>query len=150
MIYSEIKGDLFDVGPEYYLVHCISADFKMGAGIAKTFADLGCRKELFQLYPDYNWNDDRHALWTHLPYPNYKGAIHLVTKERYFHKPNYLSLTTALKDMNRTWLCMDPDVKLAMPKIGCGLDKLEWDKVKGIIFDVFENTDVEILVCSLN
>jgi hypothetical protein len=85
-----------------------------------------------------------------LPYPNYKGAIHLVTKERYFHKPTYLSLTTALEDMNRTWLRMHNDIKLAMPKIGCGLDKLEWDKVKEIILSVFGKTDFEILVCSLD
>jgi hypothetical protein len=150
MIYHEIKGSLFDVGPEYFLVHCISADFKMGAGIAKTFADLGCREELFRLYPDYNWNVDPHALWTHLSYlPGSKGAIHLVTKERYFHKPTYLSLKIALEDMTHECLRMDNDIKLAMPKIGCGLDKLEWDKVKEIIFDVFDNTDVEILVCSL-
>lgn len=150
MIYNEIKGDLFDVGSKYCLAHCISADFKMGAGIAKTFADLGCREELFQLYPDYNWNFDPHALWTHLPYHDSKGAIHLVTKERYFHKPTYLSLTTALEDMNHECLRMDPNVKLAMPKIGCGLDKLEWDKVREIILKVFEKTDFEILVCSLD
>ena len=28
--------------------------------------------------------------------------------------------------------------KLAMPKIGCGLDKLEWTKVLNIIIEVFE------------
>lgn len=37
--------------------------------------------------------------------------------------------------------------KLAMPKIGCGLDILEWNKVSEIIKDVFKDTDIEILVC---
>lgn len=41
----------------------------------------------------------------------------------------------------------DEPVKLAMPRIGCGLDKLEWSKVKAIIEEVFADTDVEILVC---
>ena len=31
----------------------------------------------------------------------------------------------------------------------CGLDKLEWDKVKDVIEDVFENTNIEILICIL-
>lgn len=36
---------------------------------------------------------------------------------------------------------------IAKPKIGCGLDKLEWSKVKAIIEEVFADTDIEILVC---
>ena len=31
----EEKRDLFDVSEDYYLAHCISADFALGAGIAK-------------------------------------------------------------------------------------------------------------------
>lgn len=43
-----------------------------------------------------------------------------------------------------------PEVKyLAMPKIGCGLDRLQWGKVKEIICEVFKDMDVEILVCYL-
>lgn len=38
---------------------------------------------------------------------------------------------------------------IAMPKIGCGLDKLEWSKVKAIIEEVFAGTDIEILICYL-
>jgi hypothetical protein len=34
-----------------------------------------------------------------------------------------------------------------MPIIGCGLDRLQWDKVSEIIKDVFKDTDIEILVC---
>jgi hypothetical protein len=39
--------------------------------------------------------------------------------------------------------------KLAMPKVGCGLDKLSWPNVYDIICDVFKNTDVDILICEL-
>ena len=39
--------------------------------------------------------------------------------------------------------------KLEMPLIGCGLDRLDWLKVKDIIKTVFEKTDIEILVCKL-
>lgn len=34
-----------------------------------------------------------------------------------------------------------------MPKIGCGLDKLEWDKVEEIIKETFKDCDIDILVC---
>ena len=39
--------------------------------------------------------------------------------------------------------------KLAMPCIGCGLDKLKWEKVREIIKEIFEDMDIEILICYL-
>jgi hypothetical protein len=46
--------------------------------------------------------------------------------------------------------CEELDItKLAMPLIGCGLDKLEWANVKDIIEDVFNDMNIEILVCIL-
>ena len=49
MIYKEEQRDLFSVSPDYYLVHCISADFKMGAGIAKKFTEMGTRARVQDL-----------------------------------------------------------------------------------------------------
>ena len=40
-------------------------------------------------------------------------------------------------------------VKIAMPRIGCGLDRLEWDKVYDMLEDVLYTTDIEILICTL-
>lgn len=37
MIYKEEKRDLFSVPNDYYLAHCISADFALGKGIAVEF-----------------------------------------------------------------------------------------------------------------
>jgi len=36
-----------------------------------------------------------------------------------------------------------------MSKIGCGLDKLSWNKVEEIIKRTFDDTEIEILVCDL-
>ena len=61
-------------------------------------------------------------------------------------KPTYTSLRTALHEMKN--LCNEIHVKkIAMPVIGCGLDRLEFGKVSGIIKDVFNDMDIEILVC---
>lgn len=151
MIYREVKGNLFDVGPEYFLVHCISADFKMGLGIAKTFADLGCREEVLKKTRTYYWQSvGNRVIWTAIPLDiekHPKGVYHLVTKEKYFHKPTYQDVFDALYDLKHFFL-HDGD-KIAMPKIGCGLDKLEWSRVRKIIFQLFKEKDVEILICSL-
>ena len=48
MTIKEIKKDLFTMPNDYALAHCISADFALGAGIAKEFDKrFNCRKRLF-------------------------------------------------------------------------------------------------------
>ncbi len=36
--------------------------------------------------------------------------------------------------------------KLAIPKIGCGLDRLQWNVVEPIIKGVFSDLNIEIIV----
>ena len=140
MKYLEIRDDLFKYDKEYYLVHCISRDFALGAGIAKEFNKrYSMREKLFLSYH----------------YPKYQSCgnvilidtvFNLVTKNKYWHNPTLESLTSTLYDMKK--LCEKNGVsKLAMPKIGCGLDKLNWEDVKQQIMCCFQNTDIEILVC---
>lgn len=135
------KRDLFTVPQGYYLAHCISADFALGAGIAKTFDKVyNMRFKLFREYDNYEY-DGGDALLI-------DNVFNLVTKPKCFHKPTYDSLTEALMAMKE--LIIDLSItKLAMPLIGCGLDRLEWSRVYDIICEVFEDTDVEILICEL-
>ena len=145
MTYQEEKRDLFSVSDDYYLAHCISADFGMGKGIVVEFNKRFDMKRILQrTYPDY-LNE-----WTR--YKKIGDCIqqgkvfNLITKERYYQKPTYRSLATALIEMRD--LCYEIHVdKLAMPMIGCGLDKLEWSKVRDLIDDIFRGMDIKILVC---
>ena len=48
---EEVKRDLFTASDNYALAHCISADFALGAGIAKEFdRRFNCRKRLFKIF----------------------------------------------------------------------------------------------------
>lgn len=134
--------DLFTVPQGYYLAHCISADFTLGAGIAKTFDEVyNMRYKLFKQYPDYEYD----GLGDALPIDN---VFNLVTKDVGRGKPTYYSIEGSLECMRD--IMNDLDItKLAMPMIGCGLDGMREDLVMEIIKDVFENTDVEILICKL-
>ena len=133
--------DLFTVPQGYYLAHCISADFALGAGIAKTFDEVyNMRFKLFKEYDNYEYDGG-----DSLPIDN---VFNLVTKKKCYHKPTYDSLREALECM-KDEMEMLSVTKLAMPKIGCGLDRLSWDEVYEIICEVFEDTDVEILICEL-
>ena len=145
MIYREEVRDLFSVPEEYYLAHCISADFALGKGIAVEFNKLFDMKyELQSKYPNYLSSWHKNSWWGDCILEG--RVLNLVTKEKYFHKPTYNSLKNAL--ICCRLLCLDNFItKLAMPAIGCGLDRLQWDKVSEIIKEVFNNTPIEILVC---
>ena len=50
----EEKRDLFSVPDDYYLAHCISADFAMGKGIVVEFnRRFDMKNKLKAHYPDY-------------------------------------------------------------------------------------------------
>ena len=144
MIYKEEKRDLFTVPEEYYLAHCISADFGMGKGIVVEFNKRFNMKTILQnKYPNFV-NDYHHYKWGGMALIEGR-VINLITKERYWHKPTYQTMREAL---NIARLRLPSDCKkIAMPIIGCGLDRLQWDMVSEIIKEVFKNTDIEILVC---
>ena len=47
-------------------------------------------------------------------------------------------------------ICIENNItKLAMPTIGAGLDRLSWSAVSEQIRLIFDDTDIEILVCKL-
>ena len=144
MTIREEQRDLFTVPTDYILVHCISADLAMGAGIAKEFARRGVKAQLIENYRGMTKVGDCAVTAT----TGWRLEFNLVTKEKYWQKPTYGSLKTALVNARILALVNDDEpVKLAMPRIGCGLDRLQWVKVKAIIEEVFADTDVEILVC---
>ena len=142
MIFKEINGDLFESDEKYTLVHCISADCAMGAGIAKTFDDrMPKMKKLLKRTIRENNMQGYFAIL----YQGERNVINLITKERYWHKPTYSSLKASL--LNAKNIAIRNDIKyLAMPVIGCGLDRLQWSKVSVIIKEVFADTDIEIVV----
>ena len=120
---EEIKGDLFISTNS--LAHCISSDLAMGAGIALKFSELfGGKDELYKQnlkIGDVGWlkREGRYIYY-------------LITKERYWHKPSYEDLTKCLHRLNS--LCIEHKVeKISIPRLGCGLDKLQWSEVKKII-----------------
>lgn len=142
MIFKEINGDLFESDEKYTLVHCISADCAMGAGIAKTFDDrMPKMKKLLKRTIRENNMQGYFAIL----YQGERNVINLITKERYWHKPTYSSLKTSL--LNAKNIAIRNNIKyLAMPVIGCGLDRLQWSKVSVMIKEVFADTDIEIVV----
>jgi hypothetical protein len=136
----EKKMNLFEVDDKYYFAHCISSDCAMGAGIAVEF------EKRFKLRRKLLSNGYIHRKHPACIFIN--NVFNLITKELYHDKPTYETLKGALIKMRD--IILEEDINyIAMPKIGCGLDRLQWGKVKEDIQEIFKDTDIEILVCYL-
>lgn len=148
MIYNEEKRDLFTVPEEYHLCHCISADFGMGAGIVVLFNRHFDMKRKMQILHKDEGEPKWDALKTGYVIPEGR-VFNLITKRNYWNKPTYSDLAQSLLDLKKH--CVKNKItKLAMPLIGCGIDGLEWEKVSEILKTIFNDTDIEILVCKWN
>lgn len=137
-----IKGDLFDCEENVSIAHCISKDVEMGKGIAVEF-----KKRFGQV--DNIKNQKKEIGQVAILNKNENSFIYyLITKERYYHKPSYSSLEKSLNDM-KIHIEKNNIKELSMPKIGCGLDKLEWNIVKKMINRIFSNLELKITIYSL-
>ncbi len=145
MTYREEIRDLFSVPDDYYLAHCISADFGMGKGIVVEFnKQFDMKHKLQTKYPDYLNQFTHHRIGGDCILEG--RVLNLITKERYFNKPTYGSLTIALQKMKQ--ICFDCGInKIAMPTISSGLDRLNWKNISEIIKEIFNDSNIEFLVC---
>lgn len=134
-----ISGDVFQSTDS--LVHCVSADLRMGAGIAvefkKRFGQLETLYAQAEISPNVRILQD-----------GARYIFYLVTKSKYHNKPTYDSLKKSLLDL-KTY-CITYNVsKLSMPKIGCGLDGLNWTLVEHLLQEIFGPTTIQLTVYSL-
>ena len=152
---NEEKRDLFSVNNEkdMWYVQCISADFACGKGIALEFNKRGDVKNLLMKnYKKNMWNGYGYCLPTcSLPETNedreYFKVFNLVTKAKYYMKPSERTIRTALMSLHDMVKAYGIK-KMAMPQIGCGLDRMDWNNVREIIQHIFQDIqDLEILVC---
>ncbi|XP_072419451.1 ADP-ribose glycohydrolase OARD1-like isoform X3 [Chiloscyllium punctatum] len=75
-------------------------------------------------------------------------VYYLITKKASYQKPTYENLQSSLEAMKEH--CLKHGIsRISMPRIGCGLDQLKWERVSKIIQEVFKNTDIIITVYSL-
>lgn len=142
MYYREVQQDLFTVDTNIYtLVHCISADFALGKGIAlemqkhfNTRNEIQSRARPFSIPVG-------HCVYT-------PPVLSMITKGHAQSKPTYETMYEALYHLQLATEKLGIE-QIAMPLIGCGLDQLKWPIVRALIKDIFEDTDIEILVCYL-
>ncbi|XP_016984516.1 ADP-ribose glycohydrolase OARD1 [Drosophila rhopaloa] len=136
--YKEVKGDLFSCKSDYSMCHCVAADLRMGKGIAIKF-----RNKFGQLLNLQNQNVQPGGVAIIQDQQRY--IYYLITKKYSWGKPSYELLHNSLIAM-RQHMISHQVAKLAMPRIGCRLDGLKWQKVKELVCTVFQSDAVELVV----
>lgn len=135
-----IDGDLFD--SPCSLAHCVSADFTMSSGIAVSFRRrFGHVAELL----DQRKQPGEVAILK----IGDRFVHYLVSKELYLTKPVGVTMVSkcllAMKEH-----CLQMGItELAMPKIGCGRDNLQWSQVSATIVQTFAGSGIRVNVYTM-
>lgn len=158
---KEVKKDLFKVLDEslriqekpVYLLHCISQDLKMGAGIAVPIRGrFDCRNIIqdgkgISSNPNYNSGPVGYCIQASKNLS--VRVMNLITKPHFYDKPTYDTLRKSLKDAREMILKDVASGLVLTPRIGCGLDKLEWSQVYEMLKKEFDHESLKIIVCYL-
>ncbi|CAG04024.1 unnamed protein product [Tetraodon nigroviridis] len=139
---SYVPGDLFSCPEDESLPHCISEDCRMGAGIAVTF------KKRFNGVEELKQQNKVTGQCAVLKRDK-RYVYYLITKKKFSDKPTYDSLRQSLEDM-KSHCILNGVTRVSMPRIGCGLDRLQWDRVSVILEQVFKHTHISITIYSLS
>ena len=149
MDYSEIQGDLFSnikEGAGY--AHCIANDGRYGAGIAPVFIDkiFNIRDKVLEALASNPWTGKGKTVMIKASHDGVNVyTFNMVTKEMTWYKPTYSTVEEALKDIK--YLMLDEGIKeLRLPRIGCGIDGLDWEVVSDMIKTMFKDTNIIITV----
>ena len=125
--------------------HCISADAQMSKGFAQFLSER---------IPRLRRTCRRANLLKDLVFPFWDSSsrryfYNLVTKEKYSDKPDLQTLATTLQGM-QSHATMHGVSTIAIPKIGCGLDQMNWQDVVKLLRDIFAYSEIQIVVYSLD
>ena len=128
------------------IAYCVSSDFQIAKQINK-----GVAKQINSAYPSIRPNLESietpivgSSVSVSLPWEN-KSIFNLVTKPQFFDNPSYNDLSRSLTYMKQQLLQKGINA-IAMPKIGCGLDKLKESRVFSLICDILEKTNIKIFI----
>ncbi|XP_047098827.1 transcription initiation factor TFIID subunit 1-like isoform X2 [Schistocerca piceifrons] len=137
-VVTETSGDLFTAPADYSLAHCVAEDMRMGSGIAVTF------RQTFRRVDELLDQRKRQGQVAVLELDS-RFIYYLVTKRESTGKPTMETLERSLVAMGQH--VIENNVKkIAMPRIGCGRDRLEWRRVKPLIESIFSGTGAQIIV----
>ncbi|VEN61760.1 unnamed protein product, partial [Callosobruchus maculatus] len=121
----EEHPDLFTVPDEYALAHCVARDLRMSRGIASEF------QRLFGQLDELKRQGGRVGQVLELR-SDQRRLYYLISKEKSYQKPTYRTVWEALLDLREELLTANV-LKLAIPRLACGRDGLDWRIIRNML-----------------
>ena len=128
----DLNADLLSMPVYYNIAHCIPADFTVYGVTAQRIDDVYDLVDLIKHdYMDWEVRPDVGDV-------NYlKNVFTLFATPKKYARPSMEDLRKCVANLAQE--CVDLGIMhLAMPRIGCGHNKLKWDEVKDMICEEFE------------
>ena len=130
---AEVPMNLLTVPQGWYVAYATSADLRFSYGLPK----------LINEYYHVEYKMENASVGDAVLSGN---LISLFVKQKETDKPDESDLYICLQNLND--LCIKENItKLAIPKICCGNNGLIWKDVKKAIRNVFNGSNIFILVC---
>ena len=156
MKYTYKYADIIEQMPEYVTGQCISADCVMGAGVVMAF------RQAFPLLKgactEYSANKNGNVIGQTFRYSTLsrgtcynfftKGNVNIHC-DRGISEDDYLANLKKCLIQTKRMMLENGEQKLALPKIGAGIDNCTWERVEDTIKSVFEDTNFKIVICLL-
>lgn len=140
------SGNLFDSNCEY-LINTVNCEGVMGKGIALDF-----KKKYPDMFLDYVEKCKNGLVLPGIPYVwsndnlfNSLRIINFPTKNEW-KKPSNISFIETGLDWMVDYFKEKIDANIAVPPLGCGNGKLNWNKVKSLIYKKLQPLEAEFYV----
>ena len=143
-----IKADLFTINADAY-AHGCNVQGVMGSGIAREFKDR--YPAMFKEYRSYCQSGTFHVGDIHFYRDNAQPRPAIIYLATQFDVDTGADLTYVretflkIRENYQTWGIKS----LAMPMVATGRGKLNWNQVLPVLKEVFEHSDLEVIVASL-
>lgn len=136
LMIQEMQGNVLEhITSNSPVAHCISADYALGAGVARLIDNK------------YHVREVLIHIGTHT-YPDcikVGNVLNIVTKQYYWCKPTYQTFIGGLEKLRE--VCKEQGITyIVMPRIGSGLDRLDWNICKKCIQEILVDSGIQVTV----
>jgi len=158
-------GDVTKMMPEYVSAHCISEDCVMGSGVVIAYRNLlpGLKAACMEYVRNAKAASEKvwhttSGLIVPFRYVDQDMVLYNMYTKKFVKDhagkgmtyEKYLANIRESLEYVRNSMLQHSEEKLCISKIGCGRDRCNWEDIKAILIDVFNETDIEILVCEFD
>ena len=133
------RGNLLEASCS--LAHCVSADLAMRRGIASEF------RKKFGRMSELKLQKAEVGQIAVLKCDN-RYVFCLITKARYYEKPTMETIRSSLIQLKHFMIKNDLTL-IAIPKLASGHDRMLWPNVEQLLKEIFDNSNILIIVHTL-